>query len=302
MKRFILAAAVAALALPSIASAISVTDGNATWTIVTGGIGGNADIFNGGSGNANLTKSGGVLADFVSAYTFYGRGPANNRVWQIGNLSPTGGVTTTGSTIKANWTGWGAGTTDRADLEFTSTLVNGPGKTATVFMQLKVTSRSGSATTPANWNFYWLNDMDIPGTNVNFGPGDTVEATKTAAGITGKFTDTSIASNPDFVTFDAPGATRYELQTSSNLRAAGKLGTTALAGTGYDLPTNGLGTTSANTLTDASSAIQWTLSLRNGDSATITSAFAINSIAAVPEPTALGLLAPVGMILARRRR
>lgn len=298
MKKFAILAAAAAM-VPSVASAIVVNNGNASWTITNSGPGGTA-IFDSGFGNANLIADTGA-PDYVSAYSFYTRSPASNRVNQLGNFNSATSVTGAAGTINVVYTNAGV-STDRADIQILSTLVDGPGVVnATVYSTITITARSGSTTVPANWTYFWLHDMDIPGTNVNNGPGDTISATLSATGVKGTFTD---PTGSNFSTFDAPGAVRMELATASTLRGASKLGggSGSFGGTGYNLVTSALGTSTITNLTDAAIALQWNLSLVNGQSATFQTAFTLNGQAVVPEPAALGLLAPGMLMLARRRR
>lgn len=305
MKKFsVIALAASAFALaaaPQIASAIAVTNGNASFFISNTGFNGTS-IFDSAFGNANLTTDTGA-SDYLSAYSWYFRTPTNNRAQQIGNNNTASSVTGANGVITVVYTNAGAGTVDRFDATIRTQLVDGatPGN-ATVFTTFTVTSRSGSATVPSNLNFFWLHDMDIPGTNANNGPQDAITATLSATGVTGTFTD---ITSSNFSTFDAPGASRLEIATASTLRGTGRLGGGGggtQGASGYNLPTTALGTYTSSSLLDAAIATQWVLPLVNGQSTTFQTAFRINGVAAVPEPTALAAMAPLGLMFGRRRR
>jgi hypothetical protein len=209
-----------------------------------------------------------------------------------------------GNVATFSWSNAGAGTAGfaRWDAVLTVTLTQiapGPGGNvpgqARVDSQLVFTSNAGNAGTIA-FNLFHELDLDIIGTNVNAGPGDTYSVLD-AGGVLVRAAD---LTGSNFAEAVGAGATRYELNTGSALRT--KLGSTS--GTGSGNLSTLAGTTASNwASTDGAVAFQWQPTLAPGQSVLVNTSFTINT--PVPEPGTWALLlaglAVVGRLASRRR-
>jgi PEP-CTERM motif len=211
----------------------------------------------------------------------------------------------TGNTATFSWANAGAGTTGfaRWNAVLTVTLTeiaptpgsNVPGQ-ARVDSQLLFTSNASNAGAIA-FNLFHELDLDIIGTNVNPGPGDTYSVLD-ANGVIVRAAD---LTGSNFAEAVAGGAARYEFNTGSALRT--KLGSTSGSGSGN--LTTLAGTTAANwASTDGAVAFQWQPTLSPGQSVLVNTSFTINT--PVPEPGTWAMLlaglAVVGRVAARQRR
>lgn len=245
----------------------TITDGNATYTLV-----GN---FDSNLGNGTFTTDTGGLDQLFQNNWYYRAAGQGMRVMSSLD-SPTQSYVGDTATLFWNNTGTSG---NRFDAQLVMKIVDGasPGS-AQVIQTMTITNRNVGALT---LNVFNLVDLDVSGTvsdNASLLAGDPTNI---------RFTDVSTSDYGDFRGF---GANRYQIGTGSTLR-------NLLGGVGLvDLSNSG---TASNA--DANGAFQWILTLGAGGSASFTSTFAINTVA-VPTPGALALLGIAGVVGTRRRR
>lgn len=151
------------------------------------------------------------------------------------------------------------------------------GNQAQLVQSMTITNNGAAASTLALVHYF---DLDANGTF----SGDTYSI---MPGVDPTF---SVSEGPTSIMWKGYGANRYQATAFSNLR-------TFLTNAGI----NDLDNTVAGSPGDFTGGFQWDLTIPAGGSITVYSGVGVNA-PAIPEPTALGLLAVGGMATLRRRR
>jgi len=264
-------AAVAALALSAAAHGATITNGDASLTLID-------TIFSGSGGNGTFLTDTGVSDQLFHLGWYYRNLPSgSNRAFS--NLD-TPVVTTAPGVLTATYTNAGAGVADagRFNAVFRIRLIDGatPGSAA-VYTNLRFTNINSG---PRTFNLFNVNDLDILGS----APTQAGNDTATATGQFADFTDSATAN------------TGQTFANADVTRVAQSLGLRSTANSG-----SGNFAASAGPVTgDVASGYQWTFTLQAGESIELVSAIGLNQ--AVPTPGALALLGMGGLLAGRRRR
>jgi hypothetical protein len=292
----------ALLALSGAAQGAGIIQSGTTYLQFTG------TPFSGTSGDANLFfgSSSAFSTDMLYKYGWaYHQGVGTSTRTFSGLGGPVESYS--GDTATFTWTNAGAGSAGfaRWDAVMTIKLMqlsptpgsNLPGQ---AYIDTRLSFKSNAANSGnITFTVFNLQDFDILGTNANAGPGDTYTVLD-ASGVRLKALD---PTKTFFAESRGWGATRYELNTGSNLR--NKLGFDSDQTAAFQNLTTLAGTTAANLVNaDGALAYQWTQTLAPGQSMDIHTAFAVNM--PVPEASthammSAGLLGLAALRLRRRR-
>lgn len=256
----------------------TITSGNASLQYV------DSPIWSAALGNGTL-KTDTTATDQLYKDTWYYRTPANNTNRVFSSLdTPT--ETYTGDTATVKYTNAGPGSSgfERFDANFTVKLFDGGSPNQVLVWEVLKFKARAENSGPVTYQLFHLVDLDLGSLS-----GDDSISTLNNTGIRVEQTDTPTGNKAQI---EGIGATRYEINSGSNIRAK-------LNGTANNLATAS-GTTASTFSGDACAAFQWTVTLSPGQEVTIESAYTIGL--PVPAPASFALTGLAGLVALRRRR
>lgn len=271
----------AALAVAGVApAAVSITNGNATFTMPAA-VG---SLFpTSTTSGADFRPEGGTTTDQMFYYNWAVRQPgfstAGLTAAGASSITDAGNGTDTYTHTIVDGGGGPAGAS-RFNAVTTIRITDGANPGEARLDSTLVFTASPNNTGPNTYQLLHVVDNDM---NATFG-NDVFTITDTAA-VRGQVVDTVLAAPAAIGLFEGLGANRYEVSGSSTIRGR-------ITGGLVDLNNN------ASFSGDGGYGFQWSVTLAPGESFTARSSFAL----VVPEPATLGLLAAAAPALLRRRR